>query len=479
MKRQILMPVLATLLMAVSASAESGAGTVTLDKGNIIVDMTLPLRSLKVKSQQAVVYTPSFVKDGDTLSLSGVGVYGRERHILRSRGRDGANPAPEVVFKASKAPAEYAYHAEIPYSPALEGAELVVVRRVYGCASCEKGADVEPTGLALLAKPELDMTDAFVTVYAQLYAVKSRELSGRANVEFPVNSTVLLTDFRSNGAELAKVRASIDSVRNDKDVSMRRITITGYASPEGSFANNERLADGRTKALREYVDSYYNFPAGLVKTAWVAEDWAGLREHIASGDMMERDGILKVIDDTSLAPDAKDARLKKMFPEEYAYILKNIYPTLRHTDYRIEYTVRTYNDEKEIMEILRTRPDHLSPGEFGMAMRTMRPGSKEFDDVVYTAVRIYPDNEVTNINAANAAMRSGNLEAAGRYLAKAGDSAQAVHSRGVHALLTGDYDSAVTLLNRSKEAGVPQSAAMLEQAVKMKKYSDLRKGAAK
>lgn len=460
------------MLCTLCCSASAADGSMRLHKGNIIVDMKLPLRSMKVKSQQAVLYTPSLVSGGDTLPLKSVGVYGRERYIVYQRGNDKAVPAPEVVFRSSKAPAEYSYHAEVPYVSGLEGAELVVVRRVIGCASCSKGTDVEPTGLALLTEPKLDLTDAFVTAMARTDTVKSRELSGRANVEFPVNRTLLLTDFRDNAAELAKVRASIDSVRNDKDVSLKLIRITGFASPEGSFANNERLAEGRTEALRKYVLDYYDFPSALVKTAWVAEDWVGLRERIEKSDMMVREGLLKVIDDISLAPDAKDARLKSLYPEEYAYILKNIYPSLRHTDYRIEYTVRTYTDAAEIREIMRTRPDHLSLGEFCFLARGLKPDSDEYAEVMETAVKYYPDEPVANINAATVAMRKGDLDAAGGYLAKAGDSPLAVHSRGVYELLRGDLDSAETYLQLASNAGVPESQPLLTQVKQLKAYKD-------
>lgn len=445
-------------------------GAITLEKGDIHVDLTLDLRQQKVKSEQAVVYTPMLAAGGDSIALPAIGVYGRARYIRHERGNDGDMTVPPVIFKASRAPKAYAYHAQLPYTPALEGAELVVSRKIYGCAACAKGEDKYPTGIAMLTEPKIDYSDSYMTAVVKMDTMKIRELSGRANVEFQVNRTVLLPDFRNNAEELASVRASIDSVRDDKDVTIKMIKITGYASPEGSYANNERLADGRTEALREYVENYYKFPASLVQTAWIAEDWDGLRERVQKSDMMVRDDILRVIDDPSLAPDAKDARLKKLFPQEYAYILKNIYPSLRHTDYRIEYVVRVYSDPKEILEVMRTRPDHLSLGEFCFAAKDMDPASDEYAEVMQIAVRTYPDEPAANLNAANVALRRGDTEAAEKYLAKAGDSAQATHSRGVYALMTGDLDNAVRLLKSSAASGVPQSQGMLEQAEKLRDY---------
>lgn len=471
MKRSILLPAVMTLLCAAAGAAQSipADGAVTVVNGKIEVDVPLHLRELKVKSEQAVVYVPSFVSGTDTVALPGVGVYGRSRYIRHQRGNDRA-VAPAVAFKASKAPALYNYHTEIPYSEGLEGAELVVVRRIYGCAACSKGEDVEPTGLAMLVEPKPDYSDAFVFEAPKAETVKVRQLEGRANVEFPVNRTVLLTDFRRNSRELAKVRASIDSVRNDKDVQIKSMKITGFASPEGSYDNNVRLASGRTVALCDYVKDYYSLPEGLVKTAWVPEDWDGLRRWVLESDMDARDGLLRIINNEVLAPDARDARLKKDYPIEYAFLLKNVYPSLRHTDYRIEYVVRSYNDPVEIMKVMKTRPEHLSLNEFYVVTKDLNPDSDEYAYVTETAARVYPDDPVANLNAGNVALRRGDLISAAGYLGRAGDTPMADHSRGVLAMMQGDFDKAQTLLSRSATQGVKQSEGMLEQVRKMLKY---------
>ena len=56
-------------------------------------------------------------------------------------------------------------------------------------------------------------------------------------------------------------------------MTITSLSIKGYASPEGPYANNERLAKGRTEALVDYVRNLYSFPAGLATTSWEAEDW--------------------------------------------------------------------------------------------------------------------------------------------------------------------------------------------------------------
>lgn len=168
-------------------------------------------------------------------------------------------------------------------------------------------------------------------------------------------------------------------------------------------------------------------------------------------------------------PDAKEAKIKRTYPADYRFLLQNCYPALRHTDYRIDYSIRAFSDVEEIERIMAERPQNLSLNEFYLVARKYEPGSAEFTNVFETAVRLYPADPIANLNAANAAISRGNLETAKRYLAKAGDSAEAFYTRGVLAYYREDYDSARSYMNRAKEMGLQQAAAALEELDKQTK----------
>lgn len=70
----------------------------------------------------------------------------------------------------------------------------------------------------------------------------------------------------------------------------------GYASPEGRYAANARLAQGRAEALKSYVMNEYGFKADLFKVNSVPEDWAGLRAYVAKNDLPLKEEILSIID---------------------------------------------------------------------------------------------------------------------------------------------------------------------------------------
>ena len=72
-----------------------------------------------------------------------------------------------------------------------------------------------------------------------------------------MNRTEIHPDYRRNPEELKKILSTIDAVKNDADSKIISISIKGYASPEGSYSNNIRLAKGRTETLKEYVRKQY------------------------------------------------------------------------------------------------------------------------------------------------------------------------------------------------------------------------------
>ncbi len=348
----------------------------------------------------------------------------------------------------------------VPYSDWMAEAKLTLATELRGCAGEEiSHADDLLTTLDFAPKT---FVPVFVYIPPKGEAVKMREAKGSAFIDFPVNRTEIYEDYRQNPVELQKIRNTIDLVKNDADTRITAVTIKGYASPEGPYDNNVRLAKGRTETLKEYVRKQYDFPADLLATSYEPEDWEGLERFVESSDLKNREGILTLIRG-DLAPDAKDAKIKSTYPEEYAYLLKNVYPALRHSDYAVEYEVRAYTDVEEIKRLLKTQPQKLSLSEMYLAAEGMEQGSDEYNEVFEIAVRMFPEDDTANLNAANSAMGRGDMKNAERYLAKAGDSAQVAYARGVLAALSGDYAAAKRQFEIAKSGGIAEAAEALRQ----------------
>ena len=455
-------------VMATMAQTKDAAGItvenpqLTRNESSMTVSMDLNLSELELKSNRAAVFVPVIVNGTDKVELPAIGVYGRLSwyQYVRS-GVKPMNSAKEVSYKYSERPSIEQYSQTVPYEEWMNGSELILARHDFGC--CDEPTDEQSGVLGSYA-------EKIPPVYSPSYhymrpvveTVKTRALSGRAYIDFPVNRTELYPDFRNNRAELAKIIATIDSVRNDRDITVTSLIIKGTASPEGKYENNVRLAKGRTEALKKYVDNLYHFGIDFIVTDYEAEDWAGLREYVTGSNLAHKYEILQIIDDPMLDIDIKDKRIQARYGSEYIFLLNEVYPTLRRSDYRIEYSVRSYNDVETIRQIMATSPHKLSLSEMYLLAQTMEPGSEEYNDVFETAVRLYPNDETANLNAANAAMSRKDFRRAERYLDFAGNSAEAVYARGVLAGLQGDKERAERLIRQAGDMGLKDTDAAIE-----------------
>lgn len=430
----------------------------------IAVDMNLGLKDLAVEGNRAVLLTPRLVNGSDSLDLPSIGIYGRRRYYFYVRnGESLLTDKDEMSYKASEKPDGIAYHNIVSYADWMNGAVLSLHRSDYGCCN------------TLLARQDGTLgrhTEAFfpelVFVQPEAEIMKSRSLSGSAYIDFPVDQTMIYPDYRRNTVELGKIQATIDSVRNDKDVTITSVWLKGYASPESPYKHNTELAIGRTAALKKHIGQLYSFADNVIQTDYEPEDWAGLRRYVEQSNIDHRAEILALID-SDMEPDAKEWKIKRTYPEEYRFMLQNFYPALRHTDYRIDYNIRTFSDADEIRRIMAERPQKLSLNELYLVAGQYEPGTDEFTDVFQTAVRMFPNDETANLNAANAAIRRDDFGTARRYLDKAGDSAEAVYARGALAVREGDYDTACRYLNKAKEMGLEQAGRTLDELDKRRK----------
>ena len=111
----------------------------------------------------------------------------------------------------------------------------------------------------------------------------------------------------------------------------------------------------------------------------------------------------------------------------------------------------------EIARVFYEKPQNLSLNEMYAYAQELDKDSEEFSEVFETAVRMYPDDQIANINAANIAMKRGELNKAKRYLEKSGDSPQAMYARGVYEYMNGNIDMAAAIFSDALNKGVAEA----------------------
>lgn len=495
------------------------------DGSDIIVDLAIDLSKVKMPSNVETIYTPLFCNETDTVRFQPFAVTGRNRMYWDKRNNallpltfykgtlvKGSTVDPSTPNRhnytldtvlpsgrLSGSDAHYDLSMSTRFLDWMEQAQFTIDIETRGCANCIKDVeDIEPYyALAETDFVQRSFFPEFLYVTPVAEAVKMREISARAYIDFPVNRTEIYPDYRRNPEELAKIRATIDSVRNDKDISITSLHISGTASPEGGYQNNVRLASGRTASLKDYVQGLYRFPAGLITTSYEPVDWQGLREFlqmamglttspsdsIRADQFTANEQFLSLGDASSLKeilpnaveilgivnsdiePFARNLKIKQTYPEQYAWLLANVYPALRHSDYRIQFEIKHYTEVNEILEVMATRPQNLSLEEIFVAARAQEPGSELYNRAFELAVTMYPEDETANLNAATAAMQRGDLISAQRFLSKVThETPESDYANAMLKLLQGQTDEAISLFNSLSNSLNPEVAAKASAA---------------
>lgn len=389
-------PSQATSAKAVTPRAANGripVEAVRLERQGDAMNVAFRLRldSLRIRGEQQLVLTPFLASHRDTVALKPVYLNGRAQEI-RDRRHDVTYPADAVVIRRHNGEAQQVeYTAQVPYERWMHRATLLFSEDLCGCGRPGNMDTVtvhRPADLPLLP---------YVQPTAEAQKVRHEE--GSAYIAFKLDKYDILPNFRSNRAELDKIIKTIDLVRADSNVTFTGVGIHGYASPDGNYNHNAKLAANRSKAVTDYVSRLYSFKPGICTTASTPEDWDGFIRRMKDGALGRKSAwALRIAEDATLTPDEKEAKLRYDGPA-YKAILADIFPPLRHTDYTVTYTVRPFTVE-ESLRIMRSNPKQLSLQEFYRIAQTMTPGSKEFNEVFATAQKFFPDDEAANTNAA-------------------------------------------------------------------------------
>lgn len=120
-----------------------------------------------------------------------------------------------------------------------------------------------------------------------------------------------------------------------------------------------------------------------------------------------------------------------------------------------------YASAQELIQKMEQNPSAMSRNEFFAASKAYSPGSAGFNKVYETAVKYFPNDETVNLNRASALMQAGDTAGAKPYLDKAGESADAVYSRGVWYFKRGNVQQAVPYFRKADEMGFPKASAAI------------------
>lgn len=425
------------------------------------VDLVLDCSNLAIPSNDQLKIQPAIIDNtGDTVRMPYLLFPGKIRDKVNHRKvrlyGDKLQKPYQTVYLVPQQESVVVYNQSIPFDESLYGGRLVLLPEIEGCAECQR--DLAEIPVAIIPYPP--------RVAYIIPPVQTREEQWTPiYIYFPWDKAVILPDFMDNQAELEKIDRSFERVADNPRVKLEKICLKGYASPEGAYAYNSRLAARRANAVHHYIRDKYSVNDTLFLVESVPEDWEGLRKRVDSSDLNYRNEIIEIIDST-VDPDARDSQLKQIDNDvTYRYLLRNIYPVLRRVDYGIRYNIEEPYTVQEIAEMLNAHPGQISLNELFLTAGNYPPGSEEFNQVFVIASQFYPKDEIINTNRAAAALEEGDLEGARQCLEQENHCPQAWNNLGILLWQEGRQEEAISCFEEARANGCEEADYNLKQLV--------------
>ena len=387
--------------------------SITKDGAKVSISADIRMDEMELGRQKSLRLVPVIVSaDGaQQQELSPILIEGKVRHKVTERklvlGGITEEEGDMRIKRENGKEQTIEYKTEVPFSRWMVNGRLELRGYVTGCAACSEGDELLATGEILpYEEPQYLMQPV---VQPKEEVVKRRSEVRTARLQYRQDSHNVLPGYKDNRNELDKVQASIDAVKENADLTITGIYVTGYASPEATVAYNMELSKRRAQKFVEYVQKQNpELDKSLWHVDWKGEDWAGLREEVLKHPrLLKQDEVLKIIDECQGDQDACEEKIKALVPPTiYQRVLNEMYGPLRRNEYRIEYNVRHFELE-EARRLLNSRPDLLSVAEIQKVADSYGRNSDEYRAALQVAVRTYPDNVTARNNAALAEIETG------------------------------------------------------------------------
>ena len=186
---------------------------------------------------------------------------------------------------------------------------------------------------------------------------------GEVKLEFDPGKAKVDMSKAENASEINGLRNKLEALDLDPNSILKTFTITGTASPDGSYESNQKLASARMKEVTNIILSVLrpdtrNF-IKVTTNARVAE-WNEV------ADLMEADGLtaeadqIKSITSKYSKDRASQALSIRRLPFYTNLLSKKYLPMLRKVEYQYEYSQFRTRTDQEILEIYKRDPQMIN-----------------------------------------------------------------------------------------------------------------------
>lgn len=387
--------------------------------------------------QHASLLLRQELKDCCDLQLLGVDTL-TQRLALMDVPASPVSPAPSVpVLDAGPQKSR-----PVP-TPLYTASASATPRRTEGQGNAQVSAPVSSIQFVTLNTSEVNTYAAMVSFLTPGPGQISKQRSKNTTlyIDYPLGKDEVYPDFMNNREEIGKIDACLLPLLSEGYSEIEQIRVKGYASPDGPYGDNEKLAANRSRLFARYVQQAYGIPARLFDVSSVAEDWDGVENLLLQTKPSYYQAAIDIIHRYGIFSGREKQLMDLRGGVPYKDMLKQIFPRLRRIELTVNYRIRSLN-AGEASEMIYTHPDLLSLEEIYGVAAYYRPGTDQYREVYEVAAFHFPDDVVANVNAASAVMLTGDLKSAWEYLRKIEADPRAWNNMGVLNLMEGNPEGA-------------------------------------
>ena len=349
----------------------------------------------------------------------------------------------------------YTMKTSYEYEPAMQKSELFLT---FDAKVGNKQVEVPAVKVAngVIATSELyhrTLSSAKASVAPDAFQ-RVVEQKQEANIKFLIQQAELRKSELQNNSvqEFVNLLKRIGSDR--ENVMLSNVEVSAYASPDGGFALNEKLANKRQTNTEEFVKKQMKQAKteGDVEASYTAQDWEGFQQLVQASDIQDKDVILRVLS-MYKDPQEREQQIKNM-SHGFKELADGILPELRRARLTINYETIGRDDEA-IFNQFKSDPSKLSVEELIYAASIAETPAEQ-EAILTTTTRLYPKDARAYNNLAALAYSKGNYDEAQRYLAQASATgatcAETKANLGLLALQKGDVKAAENYLGQAGNA---------------------------
>lgn len=248
--------------------------------------------------------------------------------------------------------------------------------------------------------------DNFQRVINQKQEAAVKFLIGQANLRGSELNSQTIQDFIK----------TLKNIKNDEEsLVLNNIEVSAYASPDGAYALNEKLAEKRSSVSEDYVNQQLKQQklTTNVDTKFTAEDWEGFQTLVTASNLPDKDLILRVLSMYE-DPEQREREIRNV-AVVYKELADAVLPELRRARMVINYDVIGRSDD-EILALIDTDPAKLSLEELLYAANVLVNSDTQKQSILINATKYYPNDYRAYNNLGMLAMQQGDNDSAQRYL---------------------------------------------------------------